>query len=46
MNVNDMREALRLYYGTGSPFSSKLKTMKDSQIQAIYFRLKEKGVFK
>lgn len=46
MNVEQMRMELRLYYGPGSPFAERLKSMKDSQIKAIYFRLKEKGVFK
>jgi hypothetical protein len=41
-----MREALRKHYGSGSPFAQKLKTMKDDQVQAIYFRLKNKGVLK
>lgn len=46
MNVNQMREALRLYYGSGSPFAERLKTMKDQQVQAIYFQLKNKGALK
>lgn len=46
MNTNQMREELRLYYGSGSPFAQKLKTMKDPQVQAIYFRLKKKGALK
>jgi hypothetical protein len=46
MNVYQMREALRQYYGSGSPFAEKLKTMSDGQVIAIYFRLKNKGVIK
>lgn len=46
MNVHQMREELRRYYGSGSPFAQKLKTMKDQQITAIYLRLKNKGVLK
>jgi len=46
MNTQQMREALKSYYGSGSPFAQKLKTMPDKQVQAIYFRLKNKGVLK
>jgi len=46
MDTRLMRDALRSYYGSGSPFAQKLKTMSDKQVQAIYFRLKNKGVLK
>lgn len=46
MDTYQMREALRLHYGSGSPFAQKLKTMSDKQVQAIYFRLKNKGAIK
>jgi hypothetical protein len=46
MDVRRMREALRSYYGSGSPFSKRLDKMPDNQVIAIYYRLKEKGVLK
>lgn len=41
-----MRETLRVYYGSGSPFAQKLKTLPDRQVLAIYLRLKTKGLIK
>lgn len=41
-----MRQELIKYYGAGSSFAQRVKLMKDSQVTAIYFRLKKKGVFK
>jgi len=46
MDVRYMKDALRTYYGSGSPFSKKLDSMSDSQVIAIYYRLKQKGVLK
>jgi hypothetical protein len=39
-----MRIELGKHYGPG--FQAKLKKMNDKQVQAIFFRLKEKGVLK
>lgn len=46
MNVATMKQAIRFYYGTGSSFSKRLDTMSDSQVIAIYMRLKSKGVIR
>lgn len=46
MNVRHMREALRAYYGSGSPFSKRLDKMPDNQVIAIFYRLQNKGVLK
>lgn len=46
MNTNQMRIELRRVYGAASPFSKSLDKKSDAQIQAIYFRLKNKGVIK
>lgn len=46
MNTQQMRIELRRYYGAAAPFSKKLDKMPDNQVQAIYFRLKNKGVLK
>lgn len=41
-----MRTALKSYYGPGSSFSKGLDKKPDSQVIAIYFRLKNKGLIK
>lgn len=46
MNVRIMREELRRHFGAASPFSKRLDRMKDSQVIAIYYRIKNKGEIK
>lgn len=46
MGAQAERIALTEYYGKNSPFASKLKSMPDNQVIAIYLRLKNKGVIK
>lgn len=44
MNTEQMRTELVKHYGP--QFQPKVNKMSDKQVQAIYFRLKEKGVMK
>jgi len=42
-----MRQELQKYYEHSTEkFKERLKIMSDAQVQAIYFRLKQKGIFK
>lgn len=45
MNNDQMRNALLAAYSSAR-WSNKVKLMKDDQVQAIYFRLKNQGVIK
>jgi hypothetical protein len=46
MAAHAEREAIKHVYGKNSQFAKKLDKMSDSQIIAIYIRLKSKGVIK
>lgn len=46
MSATAERLALIQYYGKHSQFANRLSTMSDSQVIAIYLRLKAKGVIK
>lgn len=46
MGANAERIALTVHYGKNSPFARKLKSMPDTQVIAIYLRLKKKGEIK
>lgn len=46
MSATAERLALIAYYGKNSQFANRMRTMSDSQILAIYFRLKAKGAIK
>jgi len=46
MDISQQRRALAEYYGVNSAFAQRMKTMRDSQVTAIYLRLKGKGILK
>ena len=46
MSATAERNAVKAYYGRNSQFARRLDTMSDSQVIAIYYRLKSKGFVK
>ena len=46
MSARAEREAIKYVYGKNSQFAKKVDKMSDSQVIAIYLRLKLKGIIK